>query len=106
MGWSLVAVTYSDNRFQRVLVNGQTSEWKPSKSRCSPGFNSWITIFLVYINAICSNLSTNVTLFADDTLLFSIVNDANKSFQNLSNDLCIISNKLTNGKRPQTATST
>ena len=63
-----------------------------SKSRCSPGFNSWTTIFLVYINDICSNLSTNVKLFADDTSLFSIVNDANKSFQNLSNDLCIISN--------------
>ena len=48
--------------------------------------------FLVYINDICSNLSTNVKLFADDTSLFSIVNDANKSFENLSNDLFIISN--------------
>ena len=63
-----------------------------SKSRCSPGFNSWTTIFLIYINDICRNLSTNVKLFADDTSLFSIVNDANKSFQNLSNDLCVISN--------------
>ena len=49
-------------------------------------------IFLVYINDICSNLSTNVKLFADDTSLFSIVNDANKSFESLSNDLYIISN--------------
>ena len=63
-----------------------------SKSRCSPVFNSWTTIFLVYLNDICSNLSTNVKLLADDTSLFSIVNDANKSFENLSNDLCIISN--------------
>ena len=53
-----------------------------SKSRCSPGFNSWTTIFLVYINDIYSNLSTNVKLFADDTSLFSVVNDANKSFEN------------------------
>ena len=28
----------------------------------------------------------------DDTSLFSVVNDANKSFQNLSNDLCVTSN--------------
>ena len=49
-------------------------------------------IFLVYINDICSNLSTNVKFFADDTSLFSIVNDANKSFESLSNDLYIISN--------------
>ena len=47
---------------------------------------------MVYINDICSNLSTNVKLFTDDTSLFSIVNEANKSFQNLSNDLCVISN--------------
>ena len=63
-----------------------------SKGRCSPGFNSWTTIFLVYINDICSNLSTNVKLFADDTFLLSIVNDANKSFQNLSHDLFVITN--------------
>ena len=63
-----------------------------SKGRCSPEFNSWTTIFLVYINDICSNLSTNVKLFADDTSLFSIVNDANKSFDILSNNLCVISN--------------
>ena len=46
-----------------------------SKGRCSPGINSWTTAFLVYINDICSNLSSNVKLFADDTSLFSIVND-------------------------------
>ena len=63
-----------------------------SKSKCSPGFNSWSTTFLVYINDTCSNLSSNVKLFADDISLFSIVNDANKSFENLSNDLFIISN--------------
>ena len=63
-----------------------------SKSKCCPGFNSWTTIFLVYINDICSNLSTNVKLFANDISLFSIVNDANKYFENLSNDLFIISN--------------
>ena len=63
-----------------------------SKSRYSPGFNSWTTILLVYTNDICSNLSTNVKPFADDTSLFSIVNDTNKSFQNLSHDLCIIRN--------------
>ena len=51
------------------------------------------TIFLVYINDISRNLSTNVKLFADDNSLFSIVNDANKSFENLSNDLFIISNR-------------
>ena len=31
--------------------------------------------------------------FTDDTSLSSIVNDANESFENLSNDLCVISNR-------------
>ena len=55
---------------------------------------------MVYINDICSNLSTNVKLFADDTSLISTVNDANKSFQNLRNDLCITSNWTWQWKMP------
>ena len=54
--------------------------------------SSSTTVFLVYIHDICSNLSTSVKLFADGTSLFSIVNDANEAFENLNNDLCIISN--------------
>ena len=67
-----------------------------SKSRRSPGFNSWTTVFLVYINDIYSNLSTNVKLFADYNFLFSIWNDANESFENVSNVLQITG--LTDGK--------
>ena len=83
---------YLDNRFQRVLLNDQTSEWKPVKAGVPQGSILGPLFFLVYINDICSNLSTNVKLFADDASRFSIVNDANKSFQNPSNDLCAISN--------------
>ena len=48
--------------------------------------------YFVCINDISSNILTNVKLFANDTSLFSIVNDTNDCFENLSNDLCIISN--------------
>ena len=44
--------------------------------------------FLVCINGACSNLLTDVKLFADDTSLFSAVNDASRKFENQSNDLC------------------
>ena len=81
----------------RKSISNSIIEWsnlriETSKSRCSLGFNSWITTFLVYITDICSNLSANVKLLADATSRFSVANDANKCFQNLSNDLCIISN--------------
>ena len=82
---------YLDNRFQRVFLNGQTFEWKPVKAVVPQGSILGPLFFLVYINDICSNVSTNVKL-ADDTSLFSIGNDSNKSFENLSNDLFIISN--------------
>ena len=88
---------YLDNRFQRVLLNGQTSEWKLVKAGVLQGSIHGPLFYLVYINYICSNPSPNVKLFADDTSLFSVVNDANESFKNLSN-LCIISNGLTSGK--------
>ena len=65
---------------------------KPVKAGIPLGSILRPLFFLVYINDICSNLSANVKLFADDISLFSIVNDTNKSFQNLSNDLCSISN--------------
>ena len=83
---------YLDNRFQRVLLNGQTSEWKPVKASVAQGSILGPLFLLVYINDIYGNLSTNVKLFADDTSFFCTVNDANKSFENLSHDLFIISN--------------
>ena len=47
---------YLDNRFHRVLLNGQTSEWKPVKASVPQG-SILGPLFFVYINDICSNLS-------------------------------------------------
>ena len=74
---------YLDEQCKRVLLNGQMSEWKPVKAGVPQGSILGLLFFLVYINDICSKLSTNVKLFADDAFLFSIMNDTNKSFENL-----------------------
>ena len=58
---------YLDNRFQRVLLNDQTSEWKPVKAGVSQGSILGPLFCLVYINDICSKLLLNPSLM---TLLF------------------------------------
>ena len=43
--------------------------------------------FLIYINDLPLGLTTNIKLFADDTSLFSVVNNASVSASRLNNDL-------------------
>ena len=47
-------------------------------------------LFLVYINDLESNIVSNVKFFADDTMLYSVVHDPNKSASDLNHDLEII----------------
>ena len=49
--------------------------------------------FLIYINDLPNKLKSNAKLFADDTSLFTIVNDENKSANVLNNDLSLISER-------------
>ena len=48
-------------------------------------------LFLIYINDLPEGLITNVKLFADDALLFSVVRDIAASTEELNNDLPNIS---------------
>ena len=80
------------NRKQRVFLNGQTSSWikvlagVPQGSILSPLF------FLICINDLSDDLSSNPKLLADDTSLFSVVHNKNISANELNNDLRKISN--------------
>ena len=44
-------------------------------------------LFLIYNNDLSDDLITNVKLFANDTSLFSVVQDVDTSANNLNNDL-------------------
>ena len=81
---------YLTVRFQRVVLNGQTSSWRPILAGVLQGSILGPLLFLVYINDLPNGFISNAKLFADDTSLFTIVKDKNDSANVLNNDLPLI----------------
>ena len=79
-------------RKQRVVLNGQVSQWTSIGVGVPQGSILGPLIFLIYINDLSDDPSTNAKLFADDTSLFSVVRNINTSAVHLNNDLRKISN--------------
>ena len=75
------------DRFQRVLPNGQTSDWETIQAGVPQGSILGPLFFLIYINDLTDNLNSNVKLFADDTSLFSEICDPLETANVLNNDL-------------------
>ena len=72
---------------QRVVLNGQTSNWADINAGVPQGSVLGPLLFLIYINDLPHGLKSNLKLFADDTSIFSIVNDTNVSCKELNEDL-------------------
>ena len=89
---------YLSDRFQRVLLNGQTSSWRPVLAGVPQGSILGPLLFLIYINDLPNELKSNAKLFADDTSLFTIVKDKSESANILNNDLSEISKWAYNWK--------
>ena len=83
-------VSYLSNQQQHVVLNGKTSVW----SYISVGVPQGVLgplFFMVYINDLVDDISSDAKLFADNTSLFTVVYDEITSANQLNRDLKIIS---------------
>ena len=78
---------YLTERMQRVVINGYTSEFKLVEAGVPQGSILGPLLFLIYINDIVRELDCNVRLFADDTSLYSAVENPVTAANLLNNNL-------------------
>ena len=79
--------SYLSNRKQRVVLPGAVSDWVFIQAGVPQGSILGPLLFLLYINDIVHDIGSNIRLFADDTSLFIIVEDAITAAACLNNDL-------------------
>ena len=73
-------------------MNGQCSSWVDVNAGVPQGSFLGPLLFLIYINDLSDDLKSECKLFADDTSLFSAVNDINTSASDLNKDFQKIGN--------------
>ena len=89
---------YVLGRLQRVVLNGQSSSWRPVLVGVLQGSTLVPPLFLIYINDLPNERKSNVKLIADDTSLFTIAKDKNEITNILNDDLLVISRWAYNWK--------
>ena len=83
--------SYLTGRKQRVVINGQVSEWLSVLAGVPQGSILGPLLFLIYINDIVKNLGCSIRLFADDISLYVIVDSPDGATYHLNVDLYSIS---------------
>ena len=83
---------FLSNRKQRVVLNGMESSWELIKSGVPQGSVLGPLLFLIYINDLTDNISSNMRLFADDSSLFIKVRNIQDTQDQLMEDLDKITN--------------
>ncbi|MEW8186271.1 MAG: reverse transcriptase family protein, partial [Candidatus Thiodiazotropha endolucinida] len=82
--------SYLSGRQQRVVINGQSSDWAPINAGVPQGSILGPLLFLIYINDIVKDIGSSIRLFADDTSLYIVVDSPQTAASLLNNDLTTI----------------
>jgi len=67
---------FLSNRTQKVLVGGQTSDLTAVLSRVPQGTVLGPLLFLCYINDLPRSIKSKVRLYANDTLVYNVINSS------------------------------
>ena len=82
---------YLNDRCQRVVLPGASSEWTPIRAGVPQGSIFGPLLFSIYINDIVEDIDSTIRLFADDTSLYIIVDEPVHAAHTLNLDLVKIS---------------
>ena len=81
---------YLNDRKKRVVLPGASSSWTSVKAGALQGSILGPLLFLLYINDIVEDINSSISLFADDTSLYIIVDDPIQAAEQLNLDLAKI----------------
>ena len=79
--------SFLSDRYQGVVLNRETSNWNKIKAGVPQGSILGPLNFLICINDLPSELRCSAKIFADDTSLFSDVENVNETTANINKDL-------------------
>ena len=82
--------SYLSSRQQRVILNGKSSDWSLIIAGVLQGSVLGPLFFLIYINDLVDDVSSEAKLFADDTSLFTVVYDETAAADQLNRDLKVV----------------
>ena len=80
-------ISFFFERLKRVVLNGQTSEWRKVLAGVPQGSILGPSLFLIFINDIPANLEYNMKISVDGTFPFFLVRGPNESSAKLGIDL-------------------
>ena len=83
----LLIQNFLSGRNQRVVLDGQSSEWTKISAGVPQGSILGPLFFLIYINDLPEDIISKIKIFADDSSLFSLILDQIRCSIELNNDM-------------------